>query len=310
MKLSRESIIVGGLPNPIGGVTTFLSRLVKAYPHFVLAFVDLYASNDKKVPHSLGGKYKLLPNKFRALLEICRLQIGGAGKMLFFNFSTGNSLLFFLLLPKFRNEWSLMLHHGHLASKLPKIMLKIILNKFDIIYTLNERQTKFYKSIDENLPLIRESSYVPAVLVDIPNIEKIVLNDKINEGYKILIGSGSPTKLYQHHLLVELAMKKENTFLFLFLYGEGELKQELLDLKHPRVKVFINKDEDIFNFYLAKSNLYLRPALEDSFGIACADAVEFGVPVIASNVCERYSGVHTYELNSNQEFYELSNKFI
>lgn len=310
MKLSREIIIIGGLPNPIGGVTTFLSRLVKAYPQFILAFIDLYASDDKRIPHNYKGEYALVPNKILLIFNIFLLQFKYKGKEIFFNFSSGNSLVFFLLLPKFNNVWSLMLHHGHLESKLPKLLLRFILNKFDTIYTLNERQAEFYKSIKPCYPLVEESSYVPAVLVDIPDSEKLPLNKARDQNLKIIVGSGFPRPLYQHHILIDLINKNQNTFLFLFLYGDGELKEELLNLNHSRVKVFLDKQEDIFNFYLSEADIYVRPTLEDSFGIACADAVEFNTPVIASDVCTRYSGVKVYHLNKKEELYELFRKLL
>lgn len=307
MKINKEMIIIGGLPNPIGGVTTFLSRLVKAYPQFVLVFLDLYASKDKRIPNNFKGSYKLISNKLFALIFLLRLQFKYKNKEMFFNFSSGNSLIFFLLLPKFNNEWSLMLHHGHLASSLPKFILKFILNKFNAIYTLNDRQADFYKSIDLNYPLVSESSYVPAVIVDISESEKLPLNNAKDQNFKIIVGSGFPRALYQHHILIDLINKNQNTFLFLFLYGDGELKEELLNLNHSRVKVFLDKQEDIFNFYLSEADLYVRPTLEDSFGIACADAIEFGVPVIASDVCKRYSGVQVY---NTEEFLFLKSRNV
>lgn len=310
MKLSREIIIIGGLPNPIGGVTTFLSRLVKAYPQFILAFIDLYASDNKRIPHNYKGEYALVTNKLLLIFNIFLLQFKYKGKEIFFNFSSGNSLVFFLLLPKFNNVWSLMLHHGHLESKLPKFLLRFILNKFDTIYTLNERQAEFYKSIKPCYPLVEESSYVPAVLVDISDSEKLPLNKARDQNLKIIVGSGFPRPLYQHHILIDLINKNQNTFLFLFLYGDGELKEELLNLNHPRIKVFIDKDEDIFNYYLSKADLYVRPTLEDSFGIACADAVEFSTPVVASNVCKRYPGVHIYSVHSSNSLEEEIQEFI
>ncbi|HGW4638826.1 TPA: glycosyltransferase [Acinetobacter baumannii] len=307
MRLSKETIVIGGLPNPIGGVTTFLSRLVKAYPQFVILFVDLYASNQKRIPSNFKGIYKLTPNKFIAALYIFCFQLKNKNKEFFFNFSSGNSLIFFLLLPKLNNQWSLMLHHGHLTSKLPKFLLKHILNKFDVIYTLNDRQANFYKSINPQYSLISESSYVPASLVDIDESEKLPLNIVTDSKLKVVVGSGFPRALYQHHLLIELINKNQNAYLFLFLYGDGELKDELLNLNHPRIKVFIDKDEDIFNYYLSKADLYVRPTLEDSFGIACADAIEFGVPVIASDVCKRYSGVQVY---NTEEFLFLKSRNV
>ena len=211
MKLSRETIIIGGLPNPIGGVTTFLSRLIKAYPQFAIVLLDLYASDDKRIPHNYKGEYALVPNKILLIFNIFLLQFKYKGKEIFFNFSSGNSLVFFLLLPKFNNEWSLMLHHGHLASKLPNCLLKFVLNKFDIIYTLNDRQEAFYRSIDPRYSLVRESSYVPAVLIDIDEPEKLPLQTAKKEKFQIVVGSGFPRALYQHHLLIDLIRKNENT---------------------------------------------------------------------------------------------------
>lgn len=301
MKINKETIIIGGIPNPIGGVTTFLSRLIKAYPQYIVELLDLYPSGSKKIPKNFIGKYTLAKNKIFAIFFVLLFQLKYKNKDLFFNFSSGNSLVFFIFLPKINNEWSLMLHHGHLSSNLPRFIVKGILNKFDRIYALNERQEKFYRKFKSDLNIIQETSYVPATLVDIECSEKEILLDKINQNYKIVVGSGFPRLLYQHHLLIDIVTRNENVFLFLFLYGDGELKQELLNLNHPRVLVFLDKDEDVFNYYLSKSHLYLRPTLEDSFGIACADAVEFGIPVIASNVCSRYKSVIVYSVENNKE---------
>lgn len=301
MKINKETIIIGGIPNPIGGVTTFLSRLIKAYSQYVVMLLDLYPSEDKRIPKNFSGHYKLAKNKIIAIFLVFLAQLKYRNKDFFFNFSSGNSLVFFIFLPRINNQWSLMLHHGHLTSRLPKFLLKFILNKFDTIYTLSDRQADFYKSINPKYSLVSENSYVPASFIDIDESEKLPLNIVKESKFKVVIGSGFPRPLYQHHLLIELINKNKKAFLFLFLYGDGELKHELLNLNHPRIKVFIDKEEDIFNYYLSEADLYIRPTLEDSFGIACADAIEFGVPVIASNVCSRYKNVIVYPVENNKE---------
>lgn len=306
MKLYNETIIVGGLPNPIGGVTTFLNRLVKSYPQFVTAFIDLYPSDNKNIPSNYKGSYSVIANRILAFFSILLVQFKYKNKEIFFNFSSTKSLIFFLLLPKFNNNWSLMLHHGNLAQTLPESILRFILNKFDKIYVLSNRQKEFYKSLKLKCLLVEENSYVPATLIDIPEFEKKPLKHVNNRNFKIIIGSGFPRPLYQHHILIDLIDKNKDTFLFLFLYGDGECKQKLLNLNHPRIRVFVDKPEDIFNFYLSNADIYVRPTLEDSFGIACADAVEFNTYVIASDVCKRYNGVILYSVDNN---YELENKF-
>ena len=308
MKLDENTILIGGLPHPIGGVTTFLSRLSQKYSEYIIKFVDLYPNNNKVIPSKIKNKYILAPNKYIFGIKILYLQLIYKDISFFFNFSTAKSLVFFLFLPKIHNKWSLMLHHGSLAKPLPMPVLKHILSKFDVIYALNDRQEIFYKSVDNTLPIIRKTSYVPATLVNIPSNKKEALKKAKELGYKIVIGSGYPIALYQHHLLIDILNENKQAYLFIFLYGNGDLKDELSNYKHPRLTVFVDQSEDVFNYYLANSDLYIRPTLEDSFGIACADAIEFGVPVIASNVCVRYNGAIIY--NDIEDLMLTSNKLL
>lgn len=310
MKLNNKTVIIGGLPNPIGGVTTFIRRLANAYADNVIEILDLYPHSNKNIPNELSGKHFQINNKIVMPIKLIQTQIEYKGIDLFFNFSTPKSLVVFLFIPKFRNNWKLMLHHGHLSSHLSNFILKAILNKFDTIYALNDRQIRFYEQIDSSLPVEKETSYVPATLCDIEESKKESLNDSKSRGYKIIIGSGFPRELYQHHLLLEVIERNPKSFLFLFLYGEGELKDALVKLNHPRVKVLVDEDEVVFNYYLANSDLYIRPTLEDSFGIACADAVEFNIPVIASNVCDRYKKVCIYNVQNKSDLFEKSSEIL
>ncbi|NUG02908.1 hypothetical protein HUN26_18845, partial [Acinetobacter oleivorans] len=107
MKINKQTIIIGGIPNPIGGVTTFLSRLIKAYSQYVVMLLDLYPSEDKRIPKNFSGHYKLAKNKIIAFFLVFLAQLKYRNKNFFFNFSSGNSLVFFIFLPKINNEWSL-----------------------------------------------------------------------------------------------------------------------------------------------------------------------------------------------------------
>jgi hypothetical protein len=42
--------------------------------------------------------------------------------------------------------------------------------------------------------------------------------------------------------------------------------------------------------------------MRDSFGIAVADAVNYGVPVLASDVCPRYQGAETFRITTYESF--------
>jgi len=79
------------------------------------------------------------------------------------------------------------------------------------------------------------------------------------------------------------------------IYLQGKLKflrEKLKDMMHTHdfLHVFDSQSEDLFNQCLAQSDCLLRLNSVDSFGIAVADAITLDVPVVASDVCERFPG--------------------
>ena len=56
LSIREKTVLVGGLPEPVGGVTTFLSRLLRANLTKVSAFVDLYPASKKSIPKGFGGQ--------------------------------------------------------------------------------------------------------------------------------------------------------------------------------------------------------------------------------------------------------------
>ena len=55
------------------------------------------------------------------------------------------------------------------------------------------------------------------------------------------------------------------------------------------------KDANLFLIVLKRSNVFIRPTLSDSYGISTAEALELGIPSIASDVCERAYGTILYK---------------
>lgn len=53
---------------------------------------------------------------------------------------------------------------------------------------------------------------------------------------------------------------------------------------------------------LFKSDLFVRPTCTDSYGMSIAEAIHFGVPAVASNVCERPKGAVLFEARNQADF--------
>lgn len=315
MKFERDTIIVGGLPKPIGGVTTYLRRMLLKNFQSVVAFVDLYPSTEKQIPPGFKGKYISAKSKFVCMLKLCETTLRFRSDVsYFFNFSKLNALLVFCVLPKFRNvRWSLVLHHGNLSSHVPGFLVKILLSRFDCIYAIGNNQRAAYESLGVSLYRIQVISTFVEPQIDMCNVGSDVvdlLERMSHEKKKVIVASGFPRALYQHDVSLKLIDGFKDRSIMFFLYGEGELKSKFRSITAQNIFVFFDVNEDVFNYALKHADLYVRPTLKDSFGVACADAVYFGTSVVASDVCERAIGVCTYPVSDSQCFIRLCDEYL
>jgi hypothetical protein len=300
MKTSRRVLVVGGLPEPIGGVTSFIYRL--ADNNMVTKVADLYPSKSKVTPKNFKGQvfyYKGLLSFLFSLFFLSKVLDGITD--IHFNFSKTKSLVIFLIpFLKKSFRFHLTLHHGSLDRCYPSFLFRYIFSKIDVIYCLSESQHSFYRNYvlagDQRLRI--STSYVPMPAppldVRIKEIDDFIGNKKFS------IISGYCTRIYNHDWVVRLFNEVElNQKLVIFLYGFIDEKYfellKALSENNTRINIFFNVPQGSFSFYLSKASFYLRPNSSDSFGIAVADAVNYGVAVLASDVCKRYSGAYLFK---------------
>ncbi len=283
--------VVGGIPAPIGGVTTFIRRVVRKEKNVGFLF-DLYPSEHKSVPSEFSGKYIYSDKKIITLLKLFFFCLAKKDIIIHFNFSTPRALLLMLLLPKRGACWALTLHHGDLGNYIKPWIKWVLMHRVDIALALNDRHCKWYSRYVVKDKIILSSSYVQPSLPQ-PKLEYVRLLDMMFAGYKnILVCSGYPREIYNHALAINLMRDRPNDVLFCCLYGEGAIRKDLVTMAEELKNVIIldSLSEDEFNYLLSRADLYLRLNSEDSFGIAIADAINFGVNVLATDVCPRYPG--------------------
>jgi len=296
-------ILVGGFPKPIGGVTSFVRRLAVSDIR-IEEVVDVYFDKEKEIPADYLGKYKKLKNKWFGFMYLFFKMRVWRNKHLHFNFSTFKSLLFFVLLPKYNTKWILMLHHGVLESPLPAFLVRHLLRRFDHIICLNETQYQTYciHGICSG-KLVKASSYIRP-LVSRPNKKFQKDIDIFLSSKPTFIASGYPKDLYNFEWCIRFFSSRKDYQLVVFIYGEGPEKIKLKELirKYDNIRAYWDQREDNFNYALANAFYYIRPNARDSFGIAVADAVNFGVPVLASDVCPRFQGASTFKITTYESF--------
>ena len=296
-------ILVGGFPEPVGGVTTFVRRLA-ASDRRIEEVVDMFFGKEKEIPAGYSGKYRALNNKWRGFAYLFFKMMVWREKYVHFNFSSLKSLVFFLFLPKNSTKWILMLHHGVLESRRPDFFVGYLLRRFDHIVCMSEAQYEKYRlhGVGDG-KLVMASSYVqPGQCRPDRMFQHDV--DSYFSAKPTFVASGYPTKLYKFDWCIRFVGSREEYQLALFVYGEGSERTEIRkqERKFKNIRVYWDEKEENFNYALSKAKCYLRPNMRDSFGIAVADAVNYGVPVLASDVCPRYQGAETFRITTYESF--------
>lgn len=312
----RKVAIIGPLPEPIGGVSTFVHRLIKRDNGLLISrVVDPYTSHFKaELPHSVthdrcygSGIIKWL----RLVVKCSTLD----ERALHFNFSTARSLLLLALIIKGKRRWLITLHNGrpdNLGGRnvIFRAIVRTLLKRVDIVFCLSSQQRLFYDGMDVSpTKIVCTKSYIYDNQLGVRRGE--FLDNWLIKTFgfrRRFVISGYPKAIYRIKETIEEFLRLESFHLSVFLYGtdsEGLLESFLEYDSAPNISVFYSVSELDFNSVLAKSDVYLRPNLVDSFGIAVADSINLGLQVFASDVCERYPGVQTF--SDFEEFRKLLN---
>jgi hypothetical protein len=222
-------------------------------------------------------------------------------------------------LPKGNRRWILTLHNGGIAAMFHALpfwrrrLIKAGLARVELLLCLSNKQYIFYRVIGISPNKIqRVRSYIKPLPLDsiyFPKTRAASI-DEFNRTCQIII-SGYALPHYRLDWLLEFSEANPTlSARFLFcIYGEGSAQIEAELIRHidrdPRAQLFRDLDSDQFNYLLASSDIYVRPVTCDSFGIAVADAVNFGLRVIASDCCERYPGTLVYPTDDQVCFNRL-----
>ena len=304
-------IIIGGIPEPIGGVTTYLRRFLHHESSQIQALLDFYPGMKEPVREDCQDKVVQLSGKVALLKWLWTNRSAQVGHEIFFNFSTPRALILTLFALKVRDtRWTLMLHHGNLEAGggLRRRAIRWALSRFDVIKSLSEPQSAFYHAIQVAPErIVAGSSYCePADHIDDPDASAEF--ERIKQCYaKVLVMSGYPKPLYNFELGIEAAaaLDRDDCALCVFIYGPGDLRTRLkeLEAEHPWLHVFDGFSERYFNTFLRQCDLLMRLTATESFGISVWDADHWGRKVLASDVCERPDAAKVFELkNASKEY--------
>lgn len=293
--MSMKRIVIGGIPAPIGGVTTYLRRLLHRDNERISYLIDFYPGLKEPVKEDCRRKVIHTGGKLGLIFWLWSHRSEQTGHEVFFNFSTPRGLIVSLLAPRVQGtRWALMLHHGKLQACgwLWRFLLRRALSRFDEIQSLSEEQTLFYLDLgaDKRRIVVGSSYCEPVDHIDDPKALDEITKIKAQFG-RLIVMSGFPKALYNFQRGIDAIATVDRTevALCLFIYGPGELRQQLHRQagQIPWVFLFDCESERYFNTFLRNSDVFLRLTDVESFGISVWDAQYWGLKIVATSSANR-----------------------
>ena len=326
--VGSEITIVGGLPEPVGGVTNFVFRFSVHFKSRIKTVIDLYPSMTK---WEVAGVQRFIRprSKCASMFWLLHRILSCDSGILYFNFSSPRSFFLLFFLPKRKGvKWALTLHHGELSNSIEKssFFLRLVTRKalirIERVGHIGGKQREFYKEfgVDENR-LYSVVTYLPYVDGGPTNdgVQHAAVRQRL-EGLrgrvsKLVVASGYPTSIYRHDWVLRYFEEfSGDAGLVMCLYG-ADSDGLLEDYKTwaatlPNVMVVETLSPHQFQELLRRADIYVRPTLTDSYGVAVAEALACGLIVIASDACERAPGAHLFERNDRASFESLLDKAL
>lgn len=313
--------LVGALPPPSGGISWFVHDLCRCYPDLVEEVLRTGATTAVSPP--LLTEVKDLPGvsgpaKF---LGLWMAMLSRPERHVHFNFSGPRGLTSLAVLPKRSQRWMLTLHHGDLAARWHRMgrqskwLARVGLGRADWVGYISAGQRAFYEGL--GVPpsrLVRLWPYVreAPIEVHLPTYLR-----PLRQSYRTLIlASGYAQSSYRHEWILEYLQHRtpRGTALVFCVYAQGdeEILRELVQVANDRSDVLVLYDLNRSEFLsvMRYCDVYARPTAIDSFGVAVAQAVDMGLRVVASDVCERFPGASCFPANDQNAFFSSLDQAI
>ncbi len=286
-------IHIGPLPPPIGGISNYLYRLSKLNPDYI--FIN---------------ENELSKWKFLSLLKQKQKHF------YYHSPSLKKRLFIWFLCIVTDNQFSLVIHGDSLKDSylqgniLTRFLIKNMLCQAASIQVVNSGIAEFIRNeIKLELPNITiQHAFLPPPSGD----EKKILESYsgkipnfINNHKPLIIANGAfitfkdGVDLYGLDMCIELVARLKLEYPDIgLLFALAELNdQEYFILLTKRIKslrisdhiFFMTGQKELWPLF-KQADLMVRPTYSDGYGISIAEALYFGCPAVASNVCERPEG--------------------
>jgi len=314
---------IGRFPPPYGGVSNHIKRLHQFLKSNKIQseLINLNPFNvesehiDESVIYLKGSKLKKFVQLW-SLLQNSDADIHHFHTSLFRDFAFVGK---FLVKHKIAKS-IITIHSGEFVDKynslgyLQQKFYKSILLGFDHFYAVNVSQANFFQtelSIDQSKISIIPTFIKPEMQNNVLSERIIAQIDKLNNNcdYLVII-CGRIYDFYGYDLLIDAVNNIQQSngirigIIYNFYTAEDKIyKQQLLKRIQENGNSIIFNDftPEAFLELVSKTSIYVRPTSIDSFGVTVPEALSLGIPVIASDICDRHEGTILFETGNRND---------
>ena len=268
--------------------------------------------------HKFPGVAGLLISLFKDNYDIVHMHTG-AWKLLFAYIELGqfSKRKNILTLHSFRDDLSK-------NSRMQIFIIRYVLERYNTVVAVNNPIREKILRLCENAKCVVASPYIKAETIEHTELPREI-DSLIRSNKKLIVACASATELfggedlYGMDMAIALAAHlKEKGFDFNLLY----IITEITDTKHyQRMKKYIEQMDvqDIFHTQeyrlpfatiLEATNLFIRPTASDGYPLSLAEAIDAGVPCVASDVCERPEGCGVFSKKNQAEFNFMCEEYV
>ena len=298
-------IHIGPIPPPIGGISNYLYRLSKLNPDYIFInenelskwkFLSLFKQKQKHFYYHSPSLKKRLFMWILCTVTDNRFSLVIHGDSLKDSYLQGNILIRFLTKNMLRKASSIQVVNSGIAEFI-RNEIKIELSNITI-------QHSFLSPPPEDEKKILESYQ--------GEIPKFINNHKpliIANGASIVFKEG--VDLYGLDMCIELVARLKPEYPDIgLLFALADLNdQDYFDLITKRIQslgisdhiFFMTGQKELWPLF-KQADLMVRPTYNDGYGISIAEALYFGCPAVASDVCERPVGTVLFKNRDIKDF--------
>ena len=292
--------IFGPYPPPLGGISVHIARME---PFLNQESIDYTIFN-----HGLVENKNVISTNKKLFWYFKMLFIKKYNTFHFHQFFLFH-FIFYFIFSNFRSEKIIVTIHSERIlsySKLKRI--------FVLFFIRNTKRLKLI-SVSQNLNIYLNKQGIESVFLPAYVPPRYVEEIKIKHSKKLILFSvwkfneKLANEIYNVPLAFKYLSHNKQKYKMIFMVGnksdsDEKYLQELIYKYQIANNIIILYNESLIN-YLNNCQFLLRPNLSDGYGVSVQEALDLGVPAIASDACERPKGSVVFK---NNDFEDLSSK--